>query len=190
MVKESIRTDSITAISGGLSWFAFRYSPPPLSPPWPAWTPAHAATLIADGNFDAPLSPGNFTTYTSGQSFGPWTVTSGSVDLIGNYWQAPTLGGGSVDLAGGDAGAIRQDFTAAMGRYQVSFLLSGNPDGGNSVKNMIASLSGIDHAFTFDTTASRRTAWVMCWKPSSSSAMAHRNICNSRTSIPARPMAR
>jgi choice-of-anchor C domain-containing protein len=121
-------------------------------------TPAHAATLIGDGNFDAPLSPGNFTTYSSGQSFGPWTVGSGSVDLIGNYWQAPATGGGSVDLNGGDAGSIYQFFNATPGRYQVSFYLSGNPDGGSNLKNMFADVSGIDlHSYTFDTTGLSKT---------------------------------
>jgi choice-of-anchor C domain-containing protein len=115
--------------------------------------PAQAAVnLITDGNFDAPLSAGTFTTFNSGSSFGtgnPWTVTSGSVDVIGNYWQAPATGGGSVDLSGNAAGAIQQSFNAAAGTYSLQFYLSGNPDGSPTTKQITVSVGGTTHDFFY-----------------------------------------
>ena len=94
---------------------------------------AHAVT-VADGDFAG--APNPFATYGATQNIGAtgaWTVTSGSVDWIGNYWASPTAGGGSVDMDGnGSVGAIQQNLIGlTVGqRYQVSFFLSGNPDGG------------------------------------------------------------
>src|SRR3974390_2208376 len=69
---------------------------------------AQAATFV-DGDFSSPSAGGSFVTYSAGQTFGPWLVTQGSVDLIGGYWQSPTPGGGSVDLDGAyQAGGISQ----------------------------------------------------------------------------------
>lgn len=116
---------------------------------------AGAATTFTDGDFSTPSGGDTFTTF-NGDSFGPWTVT-GSVDLIGGYWQAPTAGGGSVDLDGNSPGAISQTFTAAPGRYQVSFFLSGNPDGGAGVKTVDVSAGGASQVFTFNTGSNSRT---------------------------------
>src|SRR6185437_3576563 len=92
------------------------------------------AAIIVDGDFTATPEVDPFQTLSSGASFGPWTVTSGSIDLIGNYWQAPPTGGHSVDLDGVAPGAISQTFTAPAGTYELSFYLSGNPDGSPSTK--------------------------------------------------------
>jgi hypothetical protein len=65
---------------------------------------ASANTIVADGNFSEGVSAGSYTTYGAGQSstaIGPWTVSSGTVDLIGNLWQGPTGGGYSLDRAFG-----------------------------------------------------------------------------------------
>jgi hypothetical protein len=116
--------------------------------------PANAAVnLIADGNFDTPLSAGNYTTYSAPQTFGAgsvWSVTSGSVDEIGNYWLPPSTGGGSVDLSGNAAGAIQQSFNAAAGDYTLQFYLSGNPDGGLlTTKQITVSIGGISQDFFY-----------------------------------------
>ena len=108
------------------------------------------ATIIADGDFSSPPGAGSFTTYNGG-SFGPWNVT-GSVDLIGDYWQAPPAGGGSVDLDGNSPGGVSQAFTAPKGEYELSFYLSGNPDGGDGVKTVEVSVGDVDKTFTFDNT--------------------------------------
>jgi choice-of-anchor C domain-containing protein len=117
---------------------------------------ASAATTFTDGDFTTPSGGATFTTFNGG-SFGPWNVT-GSVDLIGGYWQAPTAGGGSVDLDGNSPGAISQTFTAAPGQYQLSFFLSGNPDGGAGVKTVDVSAGGSSQVFTFDTGSNSRAS--------------------------------
>ncbi len=124
--------------------------------------PAQAAVnLVQDGNFDSPAAPGTFATYTNGQSFGGWTVTGDSVDLIGSYWGAPA-GGGSVDLAGTSAGGIYQTIAAPTGNYNLSFYLAGNPDGGDPLKNVqVTLLSGLNvdtFDFSFDTTGHSKSA--------------------------------
>jgi len=104
-----------------------------------AFTPAKAATIIKDGNFNDPLAAGTFQTVTGGNFFGNgnvWQVLGNSVDVIGNYWTAPTAGGGSVDLDGLAPGGVAQAFNVAAGTYTLSFYLSGNPDGGLGTKNV------------------------------------------------------
>ncbi len=79
-------------------------------------------------------------------------MTQGSIDLIGGYWQAPTLGGGSVDLDGSyQAGGISQSFALGAGSYTLSFYLSGNPDGGSSLKSVQVSIGDALQTFTYDT---------------------------------------
>lgn len=104
-----------------------------------AFTPAQAATIIKDGNFNDPLVAGTFQTVTGGNFFGngnAWQVLGSSVDVIGSYWVPPTLGGGSVDLDGNAPGGVAQAFNVAAGTYTLSFYLSGNPDGGLGTKNV------------------------------------------------------
>jgi len=112
--------------------------------------PANAAVnLIADGNFGDVGASTTFTTFSATQSFGAWNVVSGSVDEIGNYWQAPVTGGGSVDLSGTGAGSIQQSFNAAAGNYTLQFYLSGNPDGAPTEKQITVSVGGVAHDFFY-----------------------------------------
>jgi MYXO-CTERM domain-containing protein len=101
------------------------------------------ASIILDGDFTNPSGGPDFATYGPcggvciAGPMGPWAIVAGSVDLgsvdlIGGYWQAPPGGGGSVDLDGHSPGAISQSFSAAPGKYQLSFYLSVNPDGTSS----------------------------------------------------------
>ena len=125
--------------------------------------PTQAATIIQDGNFDVPPAVNPFAEYFSGAVFGGltnnvWSVSGNSIDLVGNYWVAPTAGGGSVDLNGGDAGGLSQAFTLGSGgTYQLSFYLSGNPDGGDPLKSLAVSVGDVSsQIYTFTTGANSR----------------------------------
>lgn len=106
------------------------------------------ANLVIDGNFNSngEGTPSPFTTITAGYTIGNtggWLVTAGSVDLIGTYWNAPTAGGNSVDMAGNSSGTIQQTVqNLVVGQeYELTFALSGNPDGSPSVKDLGVGLS-------------------------------------------------
>lgn len=79
----------------------------------PTWNPYGFQSLFAPDNF----------TITG------WTISAGSVDYIGTYWQA-AHGSRSLDLAGlYYNGTIFQSFPTVPGvPYLVSFALAGNPD--------------------------------------------------------------
>jgi choice-of-anchor C domain-containing protein len=104
-------------------------------------TGANAA--IVNGDFAGATNP--YETVAAGFTFagGAWTVTSGTIDWIGNYWQNPGSTTGSVDLDGNSVGAISQTLSGlAAGTYQVTFALSGNPDGPPPVKGLNVSVTG------------------------------------------------
>jgi len=90
---------------------------------------------IVNGSFEegTPLAvdgPGFFTASSGdiGSIFG-WTVSSGSVDYIGSYWQASEASR-SIDLNGFEKGSISQTLTTTAGwTYTITFSMSGNPDG-------------------------------------------------------------
>ncbi|MCK9685771.1 choice-of-anchor C family PEP-CTERM protein [Scleromatobacter humisilvae] len=116
---------------------------------------AQASTnLVADGSFSEGSGVGSYSTTFAGGNIGAWNVTSGSVDLIGSYWAAPT--GYSIDLDGNSPGAISQDLSLATGGYLLTFSLAGNPDGGSAVKSVEVAIDGVTHDFTFDTTGQAR----------------------------------
>ncbi|MFI5675756.1 choice-of-anchor C family protein [Streptomyces cellulosae] len=123
-------------------------------------TPDH----FDDGGFEYPqLPPGSIQTYPAGQSFGPWRVVSGSVDLIGRgYWQAAE-GGQSLDLNGNDPGAVSQTFATTPGTaYTVSYSLAGNAIEMPAVKTGKVRIDGQDiQDFSYDTTG--RSLQDMGW---------------------------
>jgi choice-of-anchor C domain-containing protein len=116
-----------------------------------ALTPAVAAPIVTDGNFLNGF--GGFQTFNSGSTLasGAWTVSSGSVDQIGGYWQAPTVGGGSVDLDGNSPGSIFQVIAPSAGNYRLAFYMSGNPDGGIPLKGLTASVGATSQDFFYTT---------------------------------------
>jgi choice-of-anchor C domain-containing protein len=120
-----------------------------------AAAPANAATAFGDGGFETPVvAPHTFVTIFAGQPIGPWTVTSGNVDLIGaGFWQA-AAGVQSLDLDGGQAGAVSQTFaTSPLFAYEVSFALAGNPVDLPVVKTGQVIVNGqVALNFSFDTT--------------------------------------
>ncbi len=109
-----------------------------------------------DTLFSTSSTPPN-TTYND-NAIQDWTVTSGSVDWIGSYWQGPTATDPwSIDMNGLAPGAIAQTFSTTAGAtYIASFYLSGNPDGGIQNKTLTVSASGNDpKAITYDMPSSQ-----------------------------------
>ena len=131
----------------------------------PTWliNPASASprgdlpSLAKNGDFEVPHlgSIPDLVTYFEGESFGGWTVSRGSVDLIGSDWNPGQANTGvqDVDLSGLSAGAISQRLhTRPGGRYIVFFALAGNLDAGPVVKTMRVLWDGdVVGRFVFDT---------------------------------------
>jgi choice-of-anchor C domain-containing protein len=101
-------------------------------------TPVAFTGIVKDGDFEVPRVPvARFNEYYAGQTFGNWSVATGSIDLIDEqYWQAGH-GQQSVDMDGDSAGAIYQDLPTRVGAtYTLSFLLAANPECGDIAKTM------------------------------------------------------
>ncbi|GAB3981582.1 DUF642 domain-containing protein [Plantactinospora veratri] len=113
--------------------------------------PASAAVVFADG-FENPVIFNDFTTFAAGQQLGPWTVTSGTVDLTRDWQHAE--GNQSLDLNGSGPGAVARSLpTTLLTTYRVRYALAGNPDNGPVVTSGTVTANGqtIDN-LTFDTT--------------------------------------
>lgn len=107
-------------------------------------TPALAASLISNGSFESGTDPEVFSTVSAGDSttITNWTVSSGSVDYIGTYWEASD-GDRSIDLSGNTPGSLQQTFSTVAGqKYFVTFDMAGNPDGGSAVKTLTVNTTG------------------------------------------------
>ncbi|MFF7635039.1 choice-of-anchor C family protein [Kitasatospora sp. NPDC008050] len=116
---------------------------------------AQTVSRFDDGSFENPrVAVGSYTDLAAGQTIGPWQVTTGTVDLIGEgFWQAAE-GDQSVDLNGVGPGAVAQTFTTVPGTtYTVTYALAGNPAGAPAVKTGSALIDGQDFQdFSFNTT--------------------------------------
>lgn len=76
---------------------------------------------------------GSFNTYSAGQSFdGKWMVTSGSIDVIHNFYNVSNQQGQAVDMDGTSAGTIEtiQSFPPTATGYTLTLDLAKNPDSG------------------------------------------------------------
>ncbi len=79
--------------------------------------------------------------------FGGWTVTAGSVDLIGTEWQRSPSGGRSIDLDGGSPGTISQTLNTVQGtRNVVRYVMSANGTGVTS-RSLEVSAAGVSQSF-------------------------------------------
>jgi choice-of-anchor C domain-containing protein len=122
--------------------------------------------LITNGSFEATVvsnTNGYSTLGSSTSALTGWTINSGSIDLIGNYWQAQS-GNQSLDLSGSAAkGVISQAFGTTAGQsYNVSFWLAGNPDDVVKLKTGTVSVGNQSQAFSFNTTGKTHTnmGWI------------------------------
>jgi hypothetical protein len=128
---------------------------------------------VSDGDFATPVATANsYDTYcaagvsgctTSGSQFGPWTVTSGSVDLYSaGFFPVPTGGVQSVDLDGSQPGGISQDVTLGSNDYQLSVIV-GNDIGfcdPNATKTLTWALGSNSGTVTYDP-ATAAGQWVV-----------------------------
>ncbi|MFI0821541.1 choice-of-anchor C family protein [Streptomyces sp. NPDC021098] len=121
---------------------------------------APAASHFDDGSFETPRVAANtFVNIGTGGTIGPWKVAAGNVDHIGGgFWQAAE-GDQSVDLNGGAAGTVSQNFTTVPGkRYTVTYSLAANPAGGPAVKTGKVLVDGQNFQdFSFDSTGKTMT---------------------------------
>jgi choice-of-anchor C domain-containing protein len=125
-----------------------------------------AFPTISNGSFESGPNPGAWTLLPTGSTAIPgWTVSSGTIDYVGTLWQASN-GARSVDLNGGNTGAISQTFPTIVGlTYNVTFDMSGNPDGGPPLKTMNVSAGGVPTAYSYNTAVSGNTRANMKWAP-------------------------
>lgn len=119
------------------------------------------ANLVSNGNFSSACA--SFCTYYAGDArVFDWTINSGSIDVDNTPSQAPPGGGYSVDLAGFSPGSISTTFTSVVGQaYRVTFMVSGNPDGGGSLKLGTVSAGGQSQGFSYDTALNNTTRQSM-----------------------------
>ena len=112
------------------------------------------AAPFQNGSFEGGvlLNP-QFTTLSIGDTaITGWTVSSGSIDYIGEYWVA-SEGARSIDLNGSGPGAISQTFDTKPGAaYQVTFDIAGNPEGAPVMKALVVSEGVILFSASFDIT--------------------------------------
>lgn len=85
----------------------------------------------------------------AGNQLGAWTVTDGSVDLVGiDHAQSP-LGGRVIDLDGSSPGTMSQTLNTEIGMsYQVVFALSGDFNGGDTQKQFRVSAGATSETFS------------------------------------------
>ena len=124
-------------------------------------TAANGATVI-NGDFetgtDPNSDPNGFITLTAVNTtdLPGWTVSSGSIDYIGNYWQAQGGSSRSVDLAGTSLGTISQTISTVIGQmYQVTFWASKNPDLATPTRTGTVSFGGASLPFLYTATNDR-----------------------------------
>src|SRR6266705_6407612 len=83
-----------------------------------AFSPGALAQIVSNGGFEIPLVAPGSATYTAGQSFGGWTVDSGSVSVDG---ECPFSGLQSAHLSSSTT-TVHQDLNTIVGaQYTISY---------------------------------------------------------------------
>lgn len=119
---------------------------------------------ILNGSFETGVlnnAIGFDTKFAPSSDIANWTVTAGSVDYIGGYWQ-PEDGKRSLDMNGLSVGTIQQQINVPTnGNVTIDFWMAGNPDDSFKTKSMTVSLISGSQVFTFDATG--KTLANMGW---------------------------
>ena len=108
--------------------------------------------LIANGSFEHGVANvGNYLTVKAGSDdIDDWTVTKGTVDIVGALWAASD-GTRSIDMDGVSFGAISQAFKTEKGKtYVVTFDFLGNGYGPPTVKRLHVSAGDKAADFSYD----------------------------------------
>src|SRR5580704_5543546 len=103
-----------------------------------------AGNVVADGNFATPAAPTNsFTDFAAPNTFGSWTVVSGSVDVCAPSSGLPIppgdpAGTQTVDMDGVHPGEIQQALTGLVpnATYTGTFELNANGNGPDTNKTL------------------------------------------------------
>jgi choice-of-anchor C domain-containing protein len=83
---------------------------------------------ILNGSFETGTDPGSYKTCPPKTGPSNWIIESGTIDYIGNFWQADD-GERCIDLSGISAGTISQTINTVVGTdYVITFALAGNPN--------------------------------------------------------------
>lgn len=121
--------------------------------------PAHAAAILTNGSFElGPVIPTADINILGGSTaITGWTVTGDRIDYLGPPWDVAD-GKRAIDLDGNNGiGGITQTFTTTRGTaYMLSFDLSGNPQGGPTIKTVRVGMDGVMHDYTFNTSGQTR----------------------------------
>ena len=126
-----------------------------------------AGAQITNGSFESgSQNPGNGWIVLNGGSpvIDGWNIDQGSIDYIGGWWPASD-GLRSIDLSGLSAGGVSQSIPTIPGsRYEVTFDMSGNPDGGPLLKLLTVTADGAQGTtFSYDVAANGNTRSNMKW---------------------------
>ena len=133
---------------------------------------AYAAPFQNGGFETGPSAPVNFCCGGApyiGTFFAPytgipgWTVTAGSIDILGLPGWAPSEGSRSIDLDGLSAATLVQTFDTIPGStYDVLFDLAANFYAGQPIKHVLVTAPGFSQTYAFNSTG--RTALNMGWE--------------------------
>jgi len=124
---------------------------------------ANAAIIFLDG-FNHTSTPPIYTFVPNGGTInGVWTAGGAGVDWIGTYWTA-FEGNGSLDMSSTGAGSVSTTLPTVAGQiYDLTFYMSGNPDGGDTIKDLQVTVGNLNANYTFDITGISKTnmAWIL-----------------------------
>ncbi|MGQ0846047.1 MAG: choice-of-anchor P family protein [Sporichthyaceae bacterium] len=142
---------------------------------------SNAATPFADGGFENPPVAGPFQTFNAGAALGAWTVASGSVDLIGTFWDGAGAGADqSIDLNGNTAGKLCQTTATSPGStYRLDYAMSKNA--GTNTATMDVTVGAFSKSETYNQNNSNAN---MMWSARSAeftAAAATSEICFAST---------
>ncbi len=110
--------------------------------------------VLPNGSFESPVQSGGYTTYSTGQTFGGWLVTTGDVEHDGGgHGAAIPNGTQTVDLNGSTTGGISQSFATISGHtYAWDMRISGNNGcGQNTFNGTVVFTSGSTTTHNFST---------------------------------------